>query len=103
MDGVYHVDFSSTLGYGSGTIFLNNGRLLGGDAAVAYMGSYTAKGAKITATVKIIKHGAGFSILGEATGLTFSGKMENGRIKGLGRTPANGPAADICLTKIMEA
>ena len=44
MNGLWTVEFISTLGRGgSGVIVLNDGRLLGGDAGYYYVGQYTVE------------------------------------------------------------
>jgi hypothetical protein len=102
MNGIYHADFISPLGSGSGTVYLENGTLRGGDAVVAYWGTYSLVGDTMNAQVKAIKHGSGFSILGEATTLSFQGKMVSGIISGVGSIPGNALQAKISLRKIIE-
>jgi hypothetical protein len=103
MNGIYHADFISPLGSGSGTVSLENGVLRGGDAVVAYQGTYSFAGDTLNAQVKIIKHGSGFSILGEATVLSFQGKKEGGIVNGTGTIPGDiALQAKISLRKIAE-
>ncbi|WP_288228921.1 hypothetical protein [uncultured Desulfovibrio sp.] len=102
MNGIYHVDFSSPLGSGSGTIYLENGILRGGDAAVAYCGTYLLDRDTLNAQAKIIKHGAGFSILGDATSLAFQGEISSGSISGTASIPGSNLQAKISLHKIAE-
>ena len=75
MNGIYHVDFASPLGSGSGTVFLENGIMRGGDAVIAYHGTYALTGDTVRAEVSLIKHGAGFSVLGDATNFSLLGKV----------------------------
>ena len=100
MNGVYHANFTSTLGSGAGTVYLENGALRGGDATVAYWGSYSIVGDKCEASVVIAKHGEGFSILGDARALNFRGSAKNGVIEGVGKVPGTNIQASISLRKV---
>ncbi len=102
MNGIYHADFSSPLGSGSGTVYLENGVLRGGDAVVAYYGTYSLDGDSLNAQASIMKHGSGFSILGDATSLSFQGKMTNGVISGVASIPGSTLQAKISLCKVAE-
>jgi hypothetical protein len=102
MNGIYHADFISPFGNGSGTVYLENEGLYGGDAVVAYFGTYTIEGDTLTAQAKLLKHGSGFSILGDATSLAFQGKLTSGVINGVGSIPGNGLHAKISLRKVAE-
>lgn len=100
MNGIYHADFTSSLGGGSGTVYLENGVLRGGDAVIAYVGTYAIDGDTLKAQAKLVKHGSGFSILGDATSLSFQGKIGKGIICGVGTIPDNVRQAKISLSKI---
>lgn len=102
MNGIYHVDFASPLGSGSGTVYLENGTMRGGDAVVAYHGTYAVTGDTVRADVSLIKHGAGFSVLGDATSLTLHGKATGGEIKGAGTVPGTPLQAQVSLRKVGE-
>lgn len=102
MNGIYHADFISPLGSGSGTVYIENGTLRGGDAVVAYWGVYSLAGDTLNAQVKTLKHGSGFSILGEATSLSFQGKISGGVISEIGTIPGNALQTTISLRKIAE-
>lgn len=102
MNGIYHVDFASPLGSGSGTVYLENGTMRGGDAVVAYHGTYAVTGDTVRADVSLIKHGAGFSVLGDATSLTLHGNLAGNEIKGTGTVPGKPLQAQVSLRKIGE-
>ena len=102
MNGIYHAEFISPIGSGSGTVFLENGILRGGDAVVAYCGTYSLAGDIMNAQIKTIQHGSGFSILGDATALSFQGRNVNGLIVGVGSIPGNALQAKISLRRIAE-
>lgn len=102
MNGIYHVDFASPLGSGSGTVYLENGTMRGGDAVVAYHGTYALTGDTVRADVLLIKHGAGFSVLGDATSLTLHGKVAGQGVKGTGTVPGTPLQAEVVLRKIGE-
>ena len=100
MNGIYHVDFVSPLGSGSGTVFLENGIMRGGDAVIAYHGTYALTGDTVRADVSLIKHGAGFSVLGDATNFSLLGKVSGNGIKGTGTVPGIPLQAQISLRKV---
>ena len=100
MNGIYHVDFASPLGSGSGTVYLENGTMRGGDAVVAYYGTYAVTGDTVRADVSLIKHGAGFSVLGDATSLTLHGKVVGNGIAGTGTVPGTPLQAQVSLRKV---
>jgi hypothetical protein len=102
MNGIYHADFISPLGSGSGTVYLENGVLRGGDAIIAYLGTYSLAGDALNAQVKTIKHGSGFSILGEATAFSFQGQVTSGAVTGVGTIPGSVLQAKMSLRKIAE-
>lgn len=64
---------------------------------VAYCGTYLLDGDTLNAQAKIIKHGAGFSILGDATSLAFQGKISSGGISGIASIPGSNLQAKISL------
>ncbi len=55
-EGLYKVDFATPAGAGSGVAYLKDGKLRGGDSMIAYVGTYSLEGDKITATVKTQAH-----------------------------------------------
>ena len=54
--GLYKVEFTTQIGAGVGLVVLDNGRLRGGDVAIAYLGSYTEDGDNFTADVQTLRH-----------------------------------------------
>ena len=79
MNGLWTVDFVSTLGrMGSGVIVLNEGRLLGGDAGHYYAGRYTTHDNVIEGEVTVIRFDPNsISVLGDIDrySLTFTGTV----------------------------
>lgn len=55
-NGLYKVVFYTQRGNGAGVVVLHDGRLLGGDSMVAYVGSYERSDGMITATVEASTH-----------------------------------------------
>jgi hypothetical protein len=55
-DGLYCVTFGTPLGQGTGVIYLEGGKLHGGDTSMFYVGTYTQEGDKFSAAVKIGTH-----------------------------------------------
>ena len=102
MNGIYHADFVTALGRGGGTVYLENGILRGGDAVVAYFGAYTSDGSCLTAQVKTILHGQGFSVLGNADKLFFQGNITNKTVEGVGVVPESPLQVKIVLRKVSE-
>ena len=100
MNGIYHVDFASHIGNGTGTVYLDNGNIRGGDAAVAYFGKYTVANGILSANVEVLKHGAGFSILGNAKALNFQGKISENNVQGTGTVPGTALQAQIQMRKV---
>ncbi len=102
MNGIYRAEFSSVLGRGSGTVYLDKNTIKGGDSMIAYYGNYQVADNNITGEISLIKHGSGSSVFGPATEIILSGTLHGNRIIGKGST-ANAPLqADIVLTKIKE-
>ena len=54
--GLYKVEFTTQIGAGAGVVVLDNGRLRGGDVAIAYLGTYTAEGESFSAEVQTLRH-----------------------------------------------
>ena len=54
--GLYKVEFSTQNGAGTGVVVLDQGRLRGGDIAIAYLGTYTEDGDSFSADVKTRRH-----------------------------------------------
>ena len=57
-NGLYRVIFQTGLGNGSGVITLQDGKLLGGDASMFYVGDYKTNNGAFSATVKVDRHTA---------------------------------------------
>lgn len=55
-NGLYKVDFQTPIGRGSGVIALQDGRVLGGDSSMYYVGTYTQEGNRFQAQVAIDGH-----------------------------------------------
>jgi hypothetical protein len=55
-NGLYKVVFHTQRGSGAGVVVLHDGRLLGGDSMVAYVGSYQQSGDMFTASVDASTH-----------------------------------------------
>lgn len=58
-DGLYSVRFQTAKGGGAGVVFLQNGRLRGGDTSMWYSGQYTESTGKFTASVTVARHAQG--------------------------------------------
>lgn len=100
MNGIYHADFSSLLGTGSGTVFLEDGKIHGGDATMAYFGSYTSKEDTLKGNVNLLIHGTGYSIFGDAKSLNFEGQRSGNLIQGKATIPGTTMQGTISLKKV---
>lgn len=58
-DGLYSVRFRTPLGEGAGVVTLIGGKLRGGDASIAYLGTYQQDGDKFAASVQTKRHTLG--------------------------------------------
>lgn len=57
-NGLYHVQFDTQLGQGSGVVHLQDGKIRGGDAGLYYIGDYQLNGGNFSAQVQTARHGA---------------------------------------------
>ena len=55
-NGLYKVTFQSSLGAGTGVVVLNDGRLLGGNSAISYVGTYRVVDNAIVASIETKTH-----------------------------------------------
>jgi hypothetical protein len=51
-NGLYKVEFQTPLGVGAGVVFLQNGKIHGGDSAMFYVGNVAETGNDLTAEVE---------------------------------------------------
>ena len=51
-NGLYKVEFRTPIGFGSGVVFLHDGKLHGGDSGMFYTGSMSEEGNNLTAQVE---------------------------------------------------
>jgi hypothetical protein len=58
-DGLYSVRFQTSKVVGTGVVFLQNGKLRGGDTSMWYSGQYTDSAGKFTANVAVARHAQG--------------------------------------------
>lgn len=73
---------------GSGVIVLRDGRLLGGDAALFYQGTYQHYDGKFAATVQTSRHTDAPSLFGlDNATLSFAGTIIRGIAVGFGASP----------------
>ena len=66
-EGLYKVHFRTPVGEGAGVVVLHQGRVVGGDSGMYYVGTYSESGEQFTAEVRIDRHtqwGAGSSVFG---------------------------------------
>ena len=54
LSGVYRVYFEGPLGAGKGIMYANDGRIVGGDSAYVYGGTFDIVGDWVSATIRIV-------------------------------------------------
>ena len=65
VDGMWIVQFMGLQGNGGGVVVLYNGKVLGGDSAYTYVGTYTMEDKNLKCLVRVSKFLEGFiSVLG---------------------------------------
>ena len=82
--GFYKIDFETEIAHGSGVVVFRDGKVRGGDNAIAYTGTYEIKDGRFSADVEISQHTQAQNVVtvfgpdqasvrleGEATGPTF--------------------------------
>jgi hypothetical protein len=92
-NGLYGVVFSTPLGQGGGVAVFRDGRILGGDSMMSYVGDYEIKDGKVRATVAFKPHGAvipGMSpVFGVERGtIVLTGPVTADRATLIGESPA---------------
>lgn len=103
MNGIYRVGFRTRIGEGTGTIYLVNGNIYGGDAVVAYWGTYRVEGNRFIATISTKQHSYGLSVLGEVKELKIEILVNKDNIiNGTILIPGIAEQLDIQLMKIAD-
>jgi len=104
MEGLWIVQFEGTSGGGGGAVVLVQGRVLGGDGAFVYTGTYQRDGAKIGARVLVRNYNPAMeSALGIKGNyeLTLQGTIQGEVIKGSASlVNQEGPGMVFKLTKV---
>lgn len=80
--GLYKVSFKTQLGEGVGVVYLEGGKLRGGDAVYAWIGSYEEPGGGFEAQVSIVQHTPG-----EAAASVFGVENAEVQLKGSPQGP----------------
>jgi hypothetical protein len=83
VNGLYSVNFSGPVGAGTGVVAIRDGSLNGGDAGFGYLGTLRVEGARVAASLRIVRHTQtfpGVSIFGPLTDfqLEVSGSVAQG-------------------------
>ena len=53
MEGLWTIEFGSSVGmYGGAVVFLENGKVMGGDSGYSYLGEFDMEGSNLRATIK---------------------------------------------------
>jgi hypothetical protein len=104
-DGFYGVRFKTPRGEGAGVVVLSNGKLRGGDSALAYSGAFSQNEDAFTATVATSRHAQGMlSVFGvDAVNISLTGKSSSTSATCTGTaTQAPGLALEAVLTRISD-
>ncbi len=77
--GLYNIAFQTPLGSGAGVVYLDDGKVRGGDSFIAYHGTYSENGKEMEALVSTRRHTAGKpSIFGiEGAAVTLKGNISD--------------------------
>lgn len=59
VEGFFYVQFSTPQTSGAGVVHLKDGRVLGGDGALYYLGTYEVEGPRLTAEIRTARHTPG--------------------------------------------
>ncbi len=106
-DGLYRVQFHTQLGTGAGVVFLQNGKLWGGDSTIYYVGAYLESDGQFTARVATNKHtdvpGMGSAFAVDRAHITLAGTI-NGDSAEMTGTAAEAPNVSFraTLTRIAD-
>jgi hypothetical protein len=87
--GLYRAQFSTPGKGGTGVVYLNDGKIFGGDSALAYVGTYTENSSGIRAQVGTNRHSPGVpSVFGaDHVTIELTGHASNGVIVLKGSAP----------------
>jgi hypothetical protein len=87
-NGLYSIRFRAGADgpEGTGVVVLHNGRLMGGDSALCYSGTYRQNGCKFVATVTTSRHAHHLPALFglDNTTISFAGSVLHGGAAGFG-------------------
>lgn len=86
VDGLWTIEFGSSIGIGSGVVVLTDNRLLGGDAGYYYSGQYTVDDHHIDGKAEIVRFdGNSLSVFGNLDSFTldFDGEISEDSIVGI--------------------
>lgn len=106
IDGLWAARFATPAGAGAGVVTLKDGRALGGDSMMAYVGDYTLNGDQIEVKLQVTTHTASpgmVSIFGaDDLPLSLQGSVNGGAIVNLtGTTPvAPGVTLKVAMQKL---
>jgi hypothetical protein len=100
-NGLYKVTFETPIGFGAGVVVLSDGRLLGGDSSISYVGSYRQDGTTLSASVDTTMHTSVpgmFNVLGTPNAkVSLSGTVSGDRVQMTGSSP-NAPGISLQAT-----
>jgi hypothetical protein len=86
VEGLWTIEFTSAIGFGTGIMVLTDRRLLGGDAGYYYSGEYTVEDHHIAGRAEIVRFDRNsLSVFGNMDSFTldFSGEISEGSIVGV--------------------
>jgi hypothetical protein len=104
-DGLYSVRFQTPMGGGAGVVFLQGGKLRGGDTSMWYAGQYTDNGGKFTASVAVARHTQGLpSVFGvDSVNITLTGNSTDTTAQATGSaTQAPGVSFQANLSRLSD-
>jgi len=107
MEALYVVEFGDVVGFGyrnGGVAVLETNRIYGGDSGYYYLGTFTIRGDRIEANVKVVKHNPNWNnVFGDGAasfGLVMCGIIGDGIIEGfMERIDKRGPRLPIRMIR----
>ncbi|WP_291441506.1 hypothetical protein [Desulfovibrio sp.] len=101
MNGLYKAVYSVPGDRSEGIVFMDNGKIYGGDTTHAFYGTYTVSGATLSAKLTRVQHTqGGYNMGGGGNELTITGTVEGDKIRGQGSIPGVPVKMDISLQRV---
>lgn len=101
MNGLYKATYSVPGDRNEGIVFMDNGKIYGGDRTYAFYGTYTLAGSTLSAKLTRTQHShGGYPMGGGGNELTITGTVEGENMRGQGSISGVPVKMDILLQRI---